>query len=242
MRKTCLTAIFILSCFAFVMAQEKTENRDTTSLAEDRPSRYQIGINSQFAIDGFLEQSIRTPIEVLIRRQTGTGGALRARILGISDHSTTEYIETLGRADVDRSTLGIALGYEWQRTLSRKWFWYYGLEIEGVRIWDNNTNKSIYFDEATLETLNMETVHKRITNRMGLLPLLGLKFQILPRLYLSTEAKILINNENYKYNRVTYFTRFDDGSYQSSPFSNESVKKQSFNFQPYTGIFINLTL
>lgn len=240
MKKTLLAGAFILLFFSMGMAQERGDTHPTISEDPVILGRYQIGINSQFAIDGLLEQNIRTPVEILVRRQTGTG-AVRVRISGISNHSRTEDPDILNIVATHQSTLGLALGYEWHRKLKRNWSWYYGLELEGSRIWDNSKAESLYQDQSTLEEYIREEITKRRTNSIGLLPFIGFKYRIIPRLYVSTEIKMLVYHKSLKNRRDTDYFRLD-GSFQSNSYGRQDIKNQSIIFQPYTGILINFIL
>lgn len=241
MRKTILTACFTFFYFIIAIAQQNADNSNAAAVATDNPGKYQIGINTQFAIDGLLDQSIRTPLEILIKRQIGTNNTIRARIIGNSNFSLSDSPIINASLTTNKITFGLALGYEWQRRLNRKWTLYYGLEFEGRGIWDYSSDKSIYFDPNTLISLERDVVSRQKNIRFSVLPLAGVRFRITKDLFLSTEFKAIIFDERIHYRSDAYYTRIETG-YSSSSYTHDSNKLKSINFQPFTGIFINLIL
>lgn len=134
----------------------------------------------------------------------------------------------------------MALGYEWQNILSRRWKWYYGAEVEGKFIWDNSVDIYDYFDDRSSQLVNHRGVTKRRADRIALLPLVGLRFQISPYLFVGAEVKVEVLYEKFNHRRVTYWALPDDSVITT--FSELTIENSNISFQPYTGIFLNLIL
>ncbi len=213
-------------------------------ITNDTLHRWQIGINTQFFTDGLYDDandifdSQLTPIEFMVRWQTANNQSLRFRFFGMVDNFTNNSTN-----EIHKSMLGLALGYEWQLVLGNRWKLYYGFDIETKRLWDNSkeVNKMFYW-EPTDETFIKTTFIERTTDRISLLPLLGVKFYISPHLFLSTEVKIESFYEKYRSKRYGTITELDGSpSISGVGHGRFTIENNGLTFKPYTGIYLNLT-
>lgn len=240
MPKKIILPFLLIFLFCSVKAQDKVVQNITYEnfIVNDTIYRYQVGINSHFALEGLFNDSLRKPVELMIRRQVSLSQAVRFRILGITENFKWE--DSDDARETHKSTFGIALGYEWQNLLSKRWKFYYGSELLGKLSWENSVDELDVFDENTNEVVDLRRVRKRKTEQIALLPFTGIRFQITPFLFLSTEIKIEAYHEKFRSRRDSYWTR-SDGSV-AKPFSEFSIKNSNIHFQPYTGIYLNLIL
>src|SRR5690606_37224014 len=86
----------------------------------------------------------------------------------------------------------------------------YGAEIEGKFIWDNSVDELEVLDnDNSSELVDQRRVIKRRTDQIALLPLVGLRFQISPYLFVSAEIKLETSYEKFEFRRDNYFTKKD---------------------------------
>lgn len=245
MRKVFILLTFFLTFYSEAISQERgfdEANKPQRELLEkELLSKYQMGINTQFVIDGVLNQSLRTPIEILIRRQDDDDRALRVRVSGIFQDSRRYELEYLNKTS--QTNLGLAIGYEWQKGISKRWNWYYGFEVEGRRLWHDEMEEYDVVNQYTDENFHVIGINEEQTSRLSLLPLIGFKFQITSRLFVNTEFKLEAFTEQQD-TRSGYDVKSINGpqQYHETSFEELSIKGKHINFQPFTGIFINFIL
>ena len=177
----------------------------------------------------------------MLRKQTALNAALRLRVFGMTDNFRREEGSTI--IETSKSILGIAVGYEWQMLLGKRWKLYYGVEVQGKRMWDNSTefDKNLY-RASTGETFKRTVFRNRTTDRISLHPLIGIKFHITPRFFVSTEMKMGIYYENLSYKDYDKTTKLDGSPLSDySSVSSFKIENKGIRFQPYTGIYLNLT-
>ena len=216
-------------------------------ITNDTLHRWQIGINTQFFTDGLYDDannifdSQLTPIEFMVRWHTSLNQSLRFRFFGMVDNFTNNSTN-----EIHKSMLGMALGYEWQMLLGKRWKFYYGLEVQGKRIWDNSKEVDNDFYWAPTDETFIKTVFRnRTTDRVSILPLAGIRFHITPRFFVSTEVKLEVFYENFNYTDYATITELN-GSPQNtlarrSTTNGFTIENKGILFQPYTGIYLNLT-
>lgn len=245
MRKIYLLLTFLFSFYSEGISQnegfEEAEKSPASFIEKDPLSKFQIGLNSQFIIDGMLDQSIRTPIEILFRRQDSHARSFRMRFSGIFQNSRRYELEYFNKTY--ESTLGLAIGYEWQQRISNRWNWYYGLEVEGRKFWLDELEEYDVVNQYTDETFHVIGINDQKTSRLSVLPLIGFKFRISSRLFVSSEFKLEAFTEKQD-SRSGYDVKSVNASqqYHETSFEDFSTKGKNIHFQPYTGIFLNFIL
>lgn len=203
-------------------------------------SRFELGVNTYFAIDRLFDQSIRAPMELLIRkRMKQQNQMLRLRAFG--DLQRLKKVEFTTTDQNQDFLYGLALGYEWIKPITERWEGYYGMDLEGSqrRSFDTNTRDG-YDPEAVPYTFREKTHSYRHTDRIALSPLLGIRFSLSKKLLLSTEFR-LANYMEWTKSGKEYSTKpmEGDGDYQIQTRIEETVKQRGIRFRPYTGIFLN---
>lgn len=213
-------------------------------ITNDTIHRWQVGINTQIVTDGLYDDandifnSSLTPIEFMLRKQTTLNQALRLRIFGMKDNFKREDGNT--KIETHKSILGLALGYEWQMLLDRRWKLYYGLEVEGKRMRDNSIEERDVYYSSSNSTGRLRENIKRKTNRIAILPFVGLNFYITPRLTISTELKIEMIYEKFNYKEDDFRTSPPDRIiFTPAGGSKFSLTNTKIYSQPYTGLFLN---
>lgn len=254
MKNKIIQIVFILFFSSTAVSQpldttskNKKNSNNIQFIANDTLHRWQIGLNTQFFTDGLYDDandifnSSLTPIEILVRRQTTLNQAIRLRVFGMNDKFKRDEGST--KIETNKSIFGLALGYEWQMLLGKRWKVYYGLEVEGKRLWDNSKEERDVYYPSSNDTGRIREIRTRKTNRIAVLPLLGLNFYITPRLTISTELKIGVNHEKFNSLLEDFRTSPPDKSIFTPAGGNEfSITNTNIYFQPYTGIHINFKL
>ncbi len=243
----------IIICLAWVLSFSLYAQGDSTDLKTVHPpKRYSLGLNTQFGLEAIFSEDNSGPLELMIRRQQGTNSAWRARMLiDLNTWEQQDFIENPPFLDINnRKGWGLALGKEWQIPLRKRWYGYFGLDIEGrgeeIRTHDDNYD----FENIEFVSVRREMVVTQ-SFAAGILPFLGVVFKISDRLSLSTEVRLNIS-QRWASIKKSYAVRpfrvagertlvdplppFPPGT----PIGTDVyVREFAFVFRPYTGIFIN---
>lgn len=249
MLKRVFTLFLLISTISNVQAQKNKNEAAAQSftyehfIVNDTLYKYQLGINTRFALEGLFNDSIRTPVELLIRKQVSPYGAIRLRLMGMTQNYKKDVPLAPRLKETHITSIGLALGYEWQNLIARRWKWYYGAEVQGKLRWDNALEESEYYNANVDEVYDHRRVYKKRTNQVALLPFAGIRFHITPYLFVSTEMKIEAFFEQYKSRTDDSFTR-KDGTQPNfgGGFSEFVIENNDISFRPYTGIFLNYIL
>ncbi|EON76207.1 hypothetical protein ADIS_3335 [Lunatimonas lonarensis] len=200
---------------------------------------YSLGINSQLAVEGLLDQSTFTPMEILLRKGAKNNQAFRVRLKGLL--ANTERNDDQERRKTHQSQLGLALGYEWHLPLGNRFGYYYGGELELGRNRNHNTRNSIFHashGDFFLKRLDVEKVHT-----VGILPVTGFTFRPFSYLFVSFEMRLEILYKEAKLRANGFQAPFENpNDFSSTGYSRADIKSWIFNFQPYSGIFVNIIL
>lgn len=228
---------FLISSIGFSQTNSTRIPLEADSTLE---SRFELGVNTYFAIDRLFDQSIRAPMELLIRkRMKQQDQMLRLRAFG--DLQRSKYVEFTSSDESQDFLYGLALGYEWIKPITEKWEGYYGVDLEGSqkRSFDTNTRDG-YEPEADPITFREKTHSYQHTDRIALSPLVGIRFSLSKRLLLSTEFR-LANYMEWTKSGEEYSTKPMESNeeYQIQTGSEETVKEWGIRFRPYSGIFLN---
>ena len=237
MIKYFLTIIFLAGFSASAICQQGNASPEEHRLFPDR-NTYSLGINSQFAIDGFLDQSSFSPLEILLRKGTKNNQAFRARIKGVVWNNQRNEIEE--KLKTHRSQISLALGHEWHRPLGNRFGYYYGGEVEmGVN--NNNFTRNYINFDTPIGDLLVRRLDFEKTHRIGLLPILGFTYSPLTYMFVSLEMRPEIFYEMIKITSNTFNAPIDTPNhYTTGSWGRADIKNWKFDFQPYSGIFINL--
>lgn len=234
-----LLTLAFMWCFAAATLAQRGTTDNPVSQPKHPSGKYSLGINTNIVIDGFLDPSFRSPVEIILRKQGGTNNAWRARVMGSMSSTEVGYNEVENEQEGRSSALGLALGYEWQRLIKNKWSWYYGFEIEGQRMRSDYTYRTFYSDPDAPQELGWEAVEKQKNDLFSLLPFAGLRFQITPKLFLSTEFRLVASTQRAKYTTDYHYLEIDGGTSTSE---TTSTRINALDFQPYSGIYISIIL
>jgi len=212
----------------------------TDFILKDTTKVWQLGINTQFAVSGLFNDSISTPIDVLLKRQVSRYGTIRFRILGITENFKRKEPTTDFLIQTHKYTIGIAAGFERHVMLGQRWKWFYGFELEYRLINDNYEEEKDVYYSALDETGRLRKIIKRKTNRIALLPLLGINFYVTPRFLVSTELKIELVYDKFNYQEDDFRTAPPDKTiFVPTGGSEFSIVNTNLIFKPYTGVYIN---
>lgn len=227
-----------MCCFIAVSQAQRGTTEPPASQPENSSGKYELGINTNIVIDGFLDPSFRSPMEIMLRKRSGDG-AWRGRAMGSLSSTKIGYNEVENEREGSSSAIGLALGYEWQRLIKNKWSWYYGFDIEGQRMRSDYTYRSFYSDPDAPQEIGWETVQKQKNDLFSLLPFAGLRFQITPKLFLSTEFRLVASTQRATYTTDYHYLEIDGGTSTSE---THSTRINALDFQPYSGIYISIAL
>ncbi|MCC5938962.1 MAG: hypothetical protein JJU34_16915 [Lunatimonas sp.] len=233
----------IITLFAFlgcikVFSQSTPEQVVAPIALPDTLGNYELGINTYFAFDRWMDQSGRSPLEVMLKRKIKANRMLRVRVYGNLYKSNKVEFNV---KDMDRQAkYGLAIGHEWLKTIHRKWQWYYGLELEGSRDRRHILHERPRWNEAMDITYLEKTDNYHHMDRLALSPLSGIRFSISPRLLFSTEFRLVGSVGRQRITTEESTKMLDEGvMYQLQSTAGHTISENGIRFQPYTGIFLN---
>lgn len=194
---------------------------------ETESSGFDIGINVTSVISTFVgnESSLRATDLPVYLRWTKKNSAIR---LGLGARGTTnEFFD--GVTGVNRQTkqqeYSTRLGLEVNRPIDKRWQFYYGLDLVGNAV----------LGDTDVFTQDIFRVDQRVLE-FGASPLIGFRYFVGERFYLSTEA-----NMTYLHNITKTVQSFTDGL--GIPRSNEMTTNGSnFTLNAPVFIYINYRL
>nr|MBI1230379.1 hypothetical protein [Cytophagales bacterium] len=203
-------------------------------------SGYSVGINTQFMLDGLFDQNTITPLELMVRKRTKGGQAIRGRIRGMSRYNELKRLDEI--VQTISVQLSVALGYEWGAAINNKFGYYYGLDFESG--WKNEkiirdfVSPSSTWGEVLVETTNLSKPHT-----IGILPLIGFSYSPFSKLSISFETHFENVFIKEKMKSTSIFAPVGDpNNIMEGSWGGYTQKTSKFNFQPYSGIFVNLNL
>ena len=238
MIKLFITGLFLTGFYGLALGQQ-----ETPAAAEKEPfflpdKTYSLGINSQFAIDGLLDPGTFTPIEFLLRRGLPGDRSLRLRARGWVEN--TNKIEGEENRKIQQSRFAIALGHEWHHPINKKLGYYFGADLEkGWDIHNTSRNYSYYSEDFGLSKVRRYVFIT--TQSLGLLPFVGFTYSPMGFLTVSCEMRAELFYKSTK-SRTDAFIKSSanpDGS-EFHNIAGHDINAWFFDFQPYSGIFINL--
>jgi len=236
MIKLLITGMLLTGFCGLALGQQDTKAAERLVFLPDKA--YSLGINSQFAIDGLLDPGTFTPIEFLLRRGLPGNRSLRLRARGWMENANK--IEGEENLKIQQSRFAIALGHEWHHPINKKLGYYFGADLE--KGWDiHNTTRNYIWNSPTFGLSQVRRYDFITTQSLGLVPFVGFTYSPLPYLFVSYEMRIELfyNNTKSRSDAFTKSSANPDGSESHSKGGHDS-RAWFFDFQPYSGIFINL--
>jgi hypothetical protein len=218
---------------AYTQAQDSTKTNKTY--------RNHIGINTQFAQDQFFNPQSRTPIQFMYKRQNKkNNGAWRfGADVWYQYADSSANVSMTFRGHTESLILGVSVGYEWQKNITKKWICYYGTDLKAtLDIWykgnDFGTAKilsnyppfrTVGFNENQNQTLRLKNF-------------IGLRYQVLKRCYLNFETSIVLDyHKTIGTSRYDYYDDFNQR--RAWAWGDRGHTDFTFGFVPYSGIYIN---
>ncbi len=228
----------MLTLFANVLAQDNESHaRRGISyedyIIDDTANRYSVGINLQSGLETLISPNTSS-IDLILRKQVGKYNALRYGLSVVANAYNTIYEDS--SAAVNTYAVGLSLGYEWQTLISHRWKLYYGADIGIGRELDSRKENSRVYRYLSDDDLFTDINYSITRAHLNLLPFVGFRYNITPRMFLSTELMLV---GQYSRTKVTY-DQIQRSSTSLFGASIQATEHQFFaNFQPYSGIFFH---
>lgn len=202
----------------------------------DTTSRYELGLNTNFAFDQLMDQNQRAPLELMLRKKIHDQNRLRLRVFGMV--SRAKKIEG-DFTNIDRiGNFGLAVGYEWIKPLTKRWEGYYGMELEGRKMDRRSIFEQPDTDPEEDYFESQDQYDREI--RLSVSPLAGLRFRLSARLLLSTEFRLSAYMGEQQYTeRISIRAKEEGSQNQIQSTEGYTLKLNGLRFQPYTGILLN---
>jgi hypothetical protein len=185
--------------------------------------RHDIGFNTSILVNGIINAN-QGPFDFMYKRQKSSNTALR---LGASIFASVDnhyWGSSVNYEKRDHWAFDLSFGKEKQHQLSKRWIFHYGADLKVY--YSNSQTKSYYNSQlnSDTETFNWGG---------GIAPFLGVRFQILEKLYVATEASLRIA---YGRNGNTW-TWYDSTTGEANS-RNEEFNTLNIYAQPAAGVFV----
>lgn len=236
-----LSLLVILFSFSFAL---KAQSLDT-AFFDPLSYRNHIGFNTQIITDHIFDPEVRTPFELMYKRQLKDMRAWRVQLKGRYNRRFEQY-DTRAAYQIKETTttsqVGVSIGFEWQYILSKRWFWYWGADIgynlDQVIKNVENDEGVIYTDKMTGKEYFLYTTRKIPTHTLSGAPFIGFRFHVNKRLYVSAEMNMLLHYALQK-NQFSTINKFLDGSERDGGTSGfAKFRDHKMEFRPYSGFYI----
>lgn len=141
-----------------------------------------IGFNTNIIFNGIF-QSGATPFSFMYKRQISDNKAFR---IGASVYFNLEETnQGIQKQRLQNYSLEFSIGKEFQKSISQRWVWYGGGDL--IPLYSTSTNEQIDTGFPANQK-NSQSIFS-LTAR----PFMGIRFNIAPRLYVSTEASLFLS-------------------------------------------------
>jgi hypothetical protein len=233
MKKYFLLIVLLLLIYSHTQAQ-------TTDSTKTKSYRHHIGLNTQFAQDQFFNPNVRTPLQIMYKKQTKGSSAWRVG-LGVFYWVTDDSNATPKQVSIYYAYSGLhydwkghfSLGYEWQQPLTKKWTVYYGADAQ--MSWDYRKFEGEITSFLTIGGGSPDILtgfDERYTLTIALKPFIGARLQLSKKCYLAIESSIRLYSQDNK-NVTRFYTKGGTQGGGDIPYKNYGV-----SFQPYSGLYI----
>lgn len=203
-----------------------------TAVAQSDSTNTEIGFSTQFVFDNIF-QSSSAPFELILKKQTKSNLWMRYGIgADFADNIEVESLHTFERQH-QNTYLRVSIGTEKRKQLSNKWLLLYGADLQA------SFQKSKY---TSIQNPPNDHYYSQQDNRTllyggGVRPFLGIGFNITPRLYVSTEASVLMDARFGKASEGhTYIDYVNNTSSETN--EDENIRRIALGVNPASAIFI----
>lgn len=197
------------------------------SFSQDLPDlkayKNDIGFNTAILLNGIISAN-QAPFDFMYKNQKSSNTALRIGASIFASVNTNFYGSSVNYDKRDNWAFDILFGKEKQHQLSKRWIFHYGADVKA------------YYSNYKAQTYNNSQLSyqsETVNWGGGVAPFLGIRFQILERLYVATEASLRIA---YGRNGNTW-TWYDSNTSQSNS-RNEDFNSVNIFAQPAAGVFV----
>lgn len=195
----------------------------TDSAAQETQSfDHDFGFNTNFIFQG-LFQSQQAPFSIMYKKYSAENKAMR---LGVDLSFFSNNNDVQGSANTSftnsyNGDINLTVGFERQSVLGGRWMWYYGVDAVPVIAFSKS---EAYSDSDTKTTTNSFS-----SLGLGVKPLIGIRFNINQRLYVSAEASAQLTYSK-SWNRQVNHT--------STTIRDATSDNINFDVNPASGVFI----
>lgn len=211
--KTIYTFLLIISG-ACAVAQE---------LPDLKAYRNDVGFNTSILVNGIINSN-QGPFDFMYKRQKSSNTALRVGASVFGSVNTDFYSTSTNYTNTENWAFNLSIGKEKQQQLSKRWIFHYGMDL---RAYYTNYKTESYSNS------NLYNKTKYESWGAGIAPFLGIRFQILENLYVSTEASLRLALGR----DANSWTNYDSNNSVTDS-SSDSFNDIKLYAQPAAGIFV----
>jgi len=188
-----IVAVFLVLAFQNLYGQNN-ETTKSNQFFDPLKNKTHWGINTQFVFDR-LFQSSTTPVEIIYKRQKKANKANRVGLQLYYDHDNERPypVANPGWNTIETDLIaGFFFGKETQNFIgnSPRWQWFYGTDINLIFTYNRR-----YIADPNTSGLREHDDTKYYKYGVAIKPFIGLRFEITPRIYVSTDMLASVQYE-----------------------------------------------
>ncbi|OWP63602.1 hypothetical protein CDA63_08465 [Hymenobacter amundsenii] len=179
--------------------------------------KHQLGLTASPVLDGFFKNNRALPVGLLYKRQTKPNQALRlGLVLDLRNERRNKSSDLAANPTFYENSFGLQayIGREWQRSIARRWVAYAGLDVgagydrfrrrdEAITAINVDGGSALFLRKSDYAITTYSTF---------LRPLIAVRYQVKPYLYLSAESVISVRYSHRSFQDKNSINRVDSNS------------------------------
>jgi hypothetical protein len=208
---------------------------------KDSSFKCELGVNATAFIANYFNLggvSSNNPYLIDFKYRLAEDIAIRTSLdFTFSDNNVEQ--QTARRIYFKNTSVDLRVGAEKRNQLSKKWTWFYGVDVIAGQGINSSRSDQQLRDPNTFEFVTVTSVNKSASEYIGAGPIAGLRWDLHPRITLWTEARLYF----------TYGESYSESGWEDLPenFNNsgqfDSVKRTDYNtnltFSPPLDVFVS---
>ncbi len=188
---------------------------------EEKEYSNDVGFNTTFLLEGIINSG-QTPFTLMYKKYKDNNNPLRLGVRINANLTNTKENSPSNFANQSSFSFSGVVGKEFQKEINRNWIWYYGGDLIPSFIFSK-------LEYSNNNGYNQTTIDNRLG--IGIMPFLGVRFNINSKLYLSTEFSF---GPSYSYT----WTKREEGYPGNISNTDLEVGRFNFSMNPAYGLFL----
>ncbi|MCI1188557.1 hypothetical protein MON38_14095 [Hymenobacter sp. DH14] len=180
-----------------------------------RTYKHALGLTASPVLEGFFRNNRSLPLGLLYKRQAAPHRAWRyGAVFSQQYHERYDpQPKTNNAYTIQNLGVSVSVGQEWQRSLSKRWVGYVGVEVgAGVNRYKEEKELQRFVTMNGADVIWADNEFFRFLTYSGVIrPLVGVRYHFLPYLYASAEAALEAMYSHTSWDSKLRTTRTDTG-------------------------------